>query len=1030
MVDRRWRGDAPAVCQKTRVTFSNVESSDVFRLTIGNKTIEVTAAGNSAADVIAQFVTAIGASATTEWQEVVATAGTDEDDPYAPVTHLLLTAATCGVPFSVTSESDTEKIVIEETVAGVQATNEVQKVELVGTYTAGTWQAIVDLGGGDETTAAINYDATAADVRTALEGLPSISPGDVVVTGGPGPDSAWFVTWTGAFAASEVNPIRVDGTNLVGNGDVTVETTTPGTTKSDEIVQFTYEATAGTYTLSYGGETTSSIAYNASTSTIRSALQALPTIGGGNVQVYGGKSTAADRWSFWLVFSGDLAGTNVGDVGIDVSGLTYSALNSPGVIYSGGQSTRDEFQLVSAGAASSGTFKLTFDGQATTDLNFDAEALTVRTALEALSNLSAGDVEVRQPAWPGEWLVRFQGDKSNTDVAEMTMETGNLTGATSPGVTTLHPGGGDQNEVQEISVFGSGGTFTLTFDGQTTGSISYGATAATVETALEGLSNITDVTVTGTGTGEDPYVVTFVDPGPGDVAEMSGDASSLTGGGGGSTESVSHDPGTDEQQTITVTATGGTWTATFEGERSAAIPHDTTAATLQSALEAISTIGSGNVAVAGSTGGPWTVTFQGTLASTDVEMMTVDGSGLVGSSGTEAISITESVRSRGPNHWDDPLNWTPEGIPEEGDDVILAPADVAALYGIRQRSTFTADASTDELTMAELPAFRDGQKVQVISTGTLPAGLSASTDYYVRDLDRDTKTLKLAATEGGTAINVTDAGTGTHTIRPLLASLTVPQRFANELGLPDINESGETPYFEYRPKDLAIGVTNLNVGDGEGEGFGLVRVASGPDKSTVNITGEGRPASGDLPNIQWRGDHADNVLNVVKGSVAVAPRLGETATIKTLRVGFLDNPFGDSIVRCGEDVTLDGSGSSVEMSGGELTLDSATISVAMTAGILRLLSGTHSSLLIDGGECFYESTGAITDAKIGGGGRLDFSRNMRLRTVTDCQINAGGELNDPFETVTFTNPIRVHRTTIGEITLDLGTHFDLQRTKL
>jgi len=66
------------------------------------------------------------------------------------------------------------------------------------------------------------------------------------------------------------------------------------------------------------------------------------------------------------------------------------------------------------------------------------------------------------------------------------------------------------DEVQTITQGGSGLTsYTLTYSGQTTASIAQAATAATVQAALEALSNIApgDVTVTGAAGG--PYTVVF-----------------------------------------------------------------------------------------------------------------------------------------------------------------------------------------------------------------------------------------------------------------------------------------------------------------------------------------------------------------------------------------------------------------------------------------------------------------------------------------------------------------------------------------
>jgi hypothetical protein len=59
--------------------------------------------------------------------------------------------------------------------------------------------------------------------------------------------------------------------------------------------------------------------------------------------------------------------------------------------------------------------------------------------------------------------------------------------------------------------------------------------------------------------------------------------------------------GTSEVQTITITGTptGGTFTLTFAGATTSAIAYNASAATVQTALEALSTIGSGNVLCAG-----------------------------------------------------------------------------------------------------------------------------------------------------------------------------------------------------------------------------------------------------------------------------------------------------------------------------------------------------------------------------------------------------------------------------------------------
>ncbi len=52
--------------------------------------------------------------------------------------------------------------------------------------------------------------------------------------------------------------------------------------------------------------------------------------------------------------------------------------------------------------------------------------------------------------------------------------------------------------------------------------------------------------------------------------------------------------------------------------------------------------------------------------------------------------------------------------------------------------------------------------VKFTTTGTLPAGLSVGTDYYVKTVVSATQ-FTVSSTQGGTAINTTSAGTGVHT---------------------------------------------------------------------------------------------------------------------------------------------------------------------------------------------------------------------------------------------------------------------------
>lgn len=93
------------------------------------------------------------------------------------------------------------------------------------------------------------------------------------------------------------------------------------------------------------------------------------------------------------------------------------------------------------------------------------------------------------------------------------------------------PYAGRTAEVQTATITGgpTGGTFTLTVEGSTTGGIAFNATAAAVQAALEALPGVDpgDITVTGATGG--PYTLTF-NTGGGNVAAMTASGASLTGG--------------------------------------------------------------------------------------------------------------------------------------------------------------------------------------------------------------------------------------------------------------------------------------------------------------------------------------------------------------------------------------------------------------------------------------------------------------------------------------------------------------------
>lgn len=75
--------------------------------------------------------------------------------------------------------------------------------------------------------------------------------------------------------------------------------------------------------------------------------------------------------------------------------------------------------------------------------------------------------------------------------------------------------------------------------------------------------------------------------------------------------------------------------------------------------------------------------------------------------------------------------------------------------------SFTVDTGTDLITCTA-HGYGGGTRLNVRSTTTLPAPLTAATNYYVIESGFTANTFKVALTMGGAAIDITSAGSGTH----------------------------------------------------------------------------------------------------------------------------------------------------------------------------------------------------------------------------------------------------------------------------
>ena len=163
---------------------------------------------------------------------------------------------------------------------------------------------------GANTTAGIARDADAETIQTALEGLASVGgPPNVSVVdvgGGLGvANGSVLITYQIDLGTQNVETSANFG-GLTGNAHVFAEDTAGA------------GITGGVYTITVNGDETAEIAFDADAAAITAALEALESVGEGNVTVTRGSGSAGTYAGTSLAF--DIAGPLV--VTVDDTGIT------------------------------------------------------------------------------------------------------------------------------------------------------------------------------------------------------------------------------------------------------------------------------------------------------------------------------------------------------------------------------------------------------------------------------------------------------------------------------------------------------------------------------------------------------------------------------------------------------------------------------------------------------------------------------------------------------------------------------------
>lgn len=304
---------------------------------------------------------------------------------------------------------------------------------------------------------------------------------------------------------------------IPSHGPMAVRTSNVAATKEVQTLTMTGNAIDGTFTLSYRGRTTAAIAYNANTAEIQTALNALvPT----DSIVVSGADLANTGTTVFTFDDVNHADAPMLEIDTSVLGRTAEVQT-----LTSADATRGSFRLTYGGATTpyveemiqiadvndpnGGTFKLTFGGQETAAIAYDANAIDIKTALEALSTIEANEVVVASGPLPDlPVTVRFTEGLGGQNVGAVTLSTNSLTSGES-GETAAY----------EITVLREGA------------GLVYNASTATIQAAIEALSTVNtgDITVGGTTLAATGTTTFTFRAALGDVGMLGIDISNLAG---------------------------------------------------------------------------------------------------------------------------------------------------------------------------------------------------------------------------------------------------------------------------------------------------------------------------------------------------------------------------------------------------------------------------------------------------------------------------------------------------------------------
>lgn len=403
-------------------------------------------------------------------------------------------------------------VTAEITVIGATAVSEVQFIKFSKVPTSGTFTLTL----GAETTSPIAFDALNINIISNIEALSAVTTASVTGNFTDGH------TITITTPKQNFGMFSVTNNSLKSNAvSITAAKVTEGVAPLAEIQLLDYTAVpdSGSFAIDIAGETTALIAFNASNATIKAEIEALAAIT--TVTVTGNFTTGHS-----ITFDSPVQ--SIATMSIVTNTLTSSGAAVtvyPAVDREGITGVKEVQTLTFGLVPTAGAYTIEIGGQVTSSLAFNASNATIQAAIDALVNVTNSTVTGSYAAG-----LTITIDSPVQNWALFTTPSNTLTNSTGTAITAtvnvITEGVAEVKEVQTLT-FGTVptfGAFKMVVGAETTTAINYSMSASDVKAALDALTAITTVSVTGNFT--TGFTITFDSPVTG-ISLISTDDNSL-----------------------------------------------------------------------------------------------------------------------------------------------------------------------------------------------------------------------------------------------------------------------------------------------------------------------------------------------------------------------------------------------------------------------------------------------------------------------------------------------------------------------